>query len=68
MDERVGRINLKDTDLCITWDCACGARLNHSDGFFQFEVVCETCQRCYEVGNTVTLTERPAHSASGGQK
>lgn len=60
VDQRVGRLNLKDTDLCITWDCACGHKLNHVDGFFTFEVECEECGKVYVVGDTVTLTEKGA--------
>ena len=51
-----GKINLKDSDVCMEITCKCGAE-EHFDGEYLHFYQCSKCGRRYEVQATATLTE-----------
>jgi len=52
-------IQWKGTDLCMDWFCEDGHQ-NHWDGYFAYEIECETCSKKYYPNSSVMLNkEKP---------
>lgn len=51
-------IQWKATDVFAEFDLPCG-HAGYYDGYFMYYLECPICERVYEVGSEVTLTEVP---------
>lgn len=49
-------IQWKGTDVCIDFDCPCGAH-GHFDGYFAYSIRCKGCGKVYELGYRVRTIE-----------
>ena len=56
-------IQWKGTELCIDFDCVCGAH-NHYDGEFAYYIECWHCHRRFEMPSDISslLVETPPDS------
>ena len=60
-----GRIQFKETDLCIDICCECGETY-HLDGDFIYYVQCGACQRVYELDPFIALIPSDEEKAGEG--
>jgi hypothetical protein len=63
MENPIGYIQWKGTDVCMDCYCLCGEHF-HIDGYFCYYVTCLKCKQIYEVSEYIHL--RPIESVPKG--